>query len=248
MRILILGGTTEATMLVNHIQRFSDLSPILSLAGRTRNPLTPLIPFRIGGFGGVAGLHAFLRDHNIAAVIDATHPFAARMSANAAIACQEMAVPIASFTRPPWPEQAGDKWTSVDSVKAAVSALGTTPRRVFLTIGGIQLSAFISAPSHHYTIRTIEPPEAAALLPSHKLILARGPFRLDEEIVLLQQERIDVLVTKNSGGAATQPKITAARQLGLPVIIVERPAAPEIPQFVTIEEILAWIDDHRSLP
>jgi precorrin-6A/cobalt-precorrin-6A reductase len=248
MRILILGGTTEATTLARHLEGRHDVSPVLSLAGRTRKPVTPPIPFRIGGFGGVDGLRTYLQAQRINAVIDATHPFAAGMSANAAAACHALRLPVAGFTRSPWQAQDGDRWTRVDSVPAAVDALGTVARRVFLTIGGVQLAAFARAPHHHYIIRTIDPPEAIAALPSHKLVLARGPFRLDDEIALLQHERIDILVTKNSGGAATQAKITAARMLGLPVIMIERPPASDIRQFVAVQDVLAWIDHHRPPP
>ncbi len=131
---------------------------------------------------------------------------------------------------------------------AAVSALGSAPRRVFLTIGGVQVAAFAAAPQHHYLIRSIDPPVAVAALPSHRLILARGPFGVEDEVALMRRERIDVLVTKNSGGAATQAKISAARQLGVDVVIVERPAAQDIPQFVTAETVLAWIDAQRLAP
>ena len=248
MRILILGGTTEATVLIRAIQGREDLSPILSLAGRTQKPLIPSVPFRIGGFGGVEGLRAYIHDQEIDVVIDATHPFAAQMSANAAAACRAVEIPLAAYTRPPWSEQAGDKWTRVESVPDAVAALGSMSRRVFLTIGGVQLAAFTAAPHHHYIIRSIDPPQAVTFLPSHRLILARGPFRVDEEIALMRQERIDVLVTKNSGAAAIQPKIAAARQLGLPVIMIDRPAAQNIPQFVAISGVLAWLDCHRPLP
>ena len=225
-----------------------SLDPILSLAGRTRSPTPPPIPFRIGGFGGIPGLKTYLIEGRIAAVVDATHPFAARMSQNAAIACRDLAIPLAILTRPAWRQQGGDCWFGVTDMKAAVLALGETPRRVFLTVGTLQLAAFAAAPHHHYLVRTIEHPHGMAALPSHRLILARGPFGVEDEIALMQEERIEVLVTKNSGGAATEAKIAAARTLGVEVVMVERPATEDTRSFYTVDAVLAWIGDHRPAP
>src|SRR6266446_928034 len=202
MRLLILGGTTEATALARRI----------------------------------------------AAVVDATHPFAAQMSRNAAIACGELAIPLAMLTRPAWRKQAGDRWISVADMKAAVRALGEAPRRVFLTVGALQLAAFAAAPHHHYLARAIDHPHGMAALPSHKLILARGPFSVEDEMALMEEERIEVLVTKNSGGAATEAKIAAARTLGVEVVMVERPATEDARSLYTVEAVLAWIADHRPAP
>jgi precorrin-6A/cobalt-precorrin-6A reductase len=248
MRLLILGGTTEASALARHIAGRNDLDPILSLAGRTRNPIAPPISFRAGGFGGVAGLKAYLAETRIDAVIDATHPFAARMSVHAAQACGELNLPIAQFTRAPWRPVAGDRWMPVPDMAAAALALGTAPRRVLLTVGGLQLAAFAAAPQHYYVVRTIDPPEAIASLPDHRLVLARGPFALDDEIALLRDEQIDVLVTKNSGGNATEAKLTAARALGIQVIMVERPKAGDMLALETLDAVIGWIEDHRPTP
>nr|WP_294548227.1 cobalt-precorrin-6A reductase [uncultured Rhodopila sp.] len=248
MRLLILGGTTEASSLVRRIAERTDLQPVLSFAGRTQSPVTPPIPFRVGGFGGVAGLEAYLTEHGIRAVIDATHPFAAQMSQHAAAACGRLGVPLAVFTRPAWRRQIGDRWTGVAGMAAAARALGEQPRRVFLTIGGLQLAAFAEAPQHHYIVRTIDPPDAVRLLPSHRLILARGPFSLDDEIALMRDEKVDALVTKNSGGAATEAKLAAARALGIEMIVVERPEAGAVPVYETLDGILAWIEAHRGAP
>ena len=248
MRLLILGGTTEASALARRIAGRQDLDPILSLAGRTRSPVPPPIPFRIGGFGGIPGLKTYLIEGRIAAVVDATHPFAAQMSENAAIACRDLAIPLAILTRPAWRQQGGDRWISVADMKTAVRALGEKPRRVFLTIGALQLAAFAAAPHHHYLARTIEHPHGMAALPSHKLILARGPFSVEDETALMEEERIEVLATKNSGGAATEAKIVAARTLGVEVVMVERPATEDALSFYTVDAVLAWIDDHRPAP
>jgi precorrin-6A/cobalt-precorrin-6A reductase len=245
MRVLILGGTTEASALARRLAERADIQPVLSLAGRTRNPVAPPIPFRVGGFGGIEGLRTYLADHCVQAVVDATHPFAAQMSRHAVAACRTEGVPIAGFTRPPWTRQPDDRWTHVADMGAAAAALSTQPQRVFLTIGGIQLAAFARAPWHWYLVRTIDPP---AGMQAQKLILARGPFAVEQEIVLMRDERIDVLVTKNSGGSATGAKIEAARALRLPVVIVDRPAPEDYPTFHHLDAVLAWLEDHRSAP
>jgi precorrin-6A/cobalt-precorrin-6A reductase len=248
MRVLILGGTTEASALARRIAERRDLDPMLSLAGRTRNPVPPPIPFRVGGFGGIDGLKHYLTESRTDAVIDATHPFAAQMSRHAAAACGELALPLAVLTRPPWRSQDGDRWTNVGDVAAAVQALGERVRIVFLTVGSLQLAAFAGAPQHRYIVRTIDAPAAIGSLPSHRLILARGPFSVEDEIALMRQERVDVLVTKNSGGSATEAKLAAARALGIEVVMVERPAADAARVFATVEAILAWIEAHRPAP
>ena len=248
MRLLILGGTTEASDLARRIAGRPDLDPVLSFAGRTRSPAPPPIPFRVGGFGGVPGLQAYLAAHETSAVIDATHPFAMQMSRNAAAACRDRKIPLAVLTRPAWRRQPGDHWTSVVDMAAAVQALGEGPRNVFLTVGRLQLTAFAPAPRHRYIVRTIDSPDTIGSLPSHRLILARGPFSVDAEIALMRNERVDVIVTKNSGGAATEAKLAAARALGIDVIMVERPTPEAVPAFENVEDILAWIEAHRPAP
>lgn len=248
MRLLILGGTTEASALARQMAGRADISPVLSFAGRTRDPVPPPIPFRTGGFGGIDGLKAYLAEHRIDAVIDATHPFAARMSHHAEAACRDLHLPLAAFTRPGWTRQDGDRWTIVSGMPAAVRAIGDRPRTVFLTVGGLQVAAFAHAPKHRYIVRTIEPPDAIAALPDHRLILARGPFSAEDETALMRNEHVKVLITKNSGGAATEAKLTAARALGIEVIMVERPAAENVPVFHALDDILAWIEVHRPTP
>lgn len=248
MRLLILGGTTEASALARRLAGRSDLAPVLSLAGRTAAPVPPPVPYRIGGFGGVAGLEGYLRAERIGAVVDATHPFAARISAHAAQACTSLGVPLAVLTRRPWTPVEGDRWSEVADVPAAVAALGPVPRRVFLTVGRLSLPAFAAAPWHDYLVRTIDPPEPAENLPSQRLLLARGPFSMEDECALLTRERIDIVVSKNSGGAATSAKIEAARRLGLPVIMIARPAMPAVPVVTDAEAALAWIEAHRPAP
>jgi precorrin-6A/cobalt-precorrin-6A reductase len=248
MRLLILGGTTEASLLAQHVATRTDLTPLLSLAGRTRHPATPPIPFRMGGFGGVDGLIRFLVENAIDLVVDATHPFAAQMTRHAAMACSALNLPLAIFTRPEWIPEEGDRWTRVGDMQAAVAALGPDPRRVFLTIGGLQLAAFAAAPWHHYVIRAIEPPQAAAGLPHHDVILARGPYRLADEVSLMRDASIDSLVTKNSGGTPTGAKLHAARMLGIEVVMIDRPPIATGRRFDTLEAVTGWIDDHRATP
>jgi precorrin-6A/cobalt-precorrin-6A reductase len=242
MRILILGGTTEASALARRLAGHADIHAELSLAGRTRNPVAPPIPFRVGGFGGVEGLQAYLVEHQVDAVVDATHPFAAQMSRHAVAACRGPGVPIAGFSRSAWVEHRDDRWTRVPDMAAAAQALGTPARRVFLTVGGVQLGAFAQVPWHWYLVRTIDPPVG---LHVQRLILARGPFAVEDEIALMRGEQIDVLVTKNSGGTATGAKIEAARALGVEVVIVDRPAPQAYPAFERVDDVMAWIEAHR---
>jgi precorrin-6A/cobalt-precorrin-6A reductase len=248
MRLLILGGTTEATALAGRIANRRDLDPVLSFAGRTRNPSPPPVPFRIGGFGGVAGLETYLNEWKNGAVIDATHPFAVQISRNAVAACRNVGLPIAGLTRPPWQRQNDDRWTNVADMAGAVRALGDRARRVFLTIGGVQLVAFGQASHHRFVVRTIDRPEGLSALTFHRLILARGPFSVEDEIALMRDEQIDTLVTKNSGGSATEAKIKAARALGIEVVIVDRPAPEDYAAFHSIDGVLAWIEAHRPAP
>lgn len=219
MRVLILGGTTEATAIARALAGDGRFSPVLSLAGRTQRPAPPPIPWRSGGFGGAAGLAACLREFD--ALIDATHPFAARISANAAEAAALAGVPRVTVLRPAWTPQPGDDWQGVPSMAHAAAALGPRARRVFLTVGQ-ELAAF--GPPHSYLLRSVDPPADAP--PNATVIAARGPFTEAGDRALMAAHRIEVLVTKNSGGTAVAGKLAAARSLGLPVVIVDRPAPP----------------------
>jgi precorrin-6A/cobalt-precorrin-6A reductase len=221
---------------------------ILSLAGATANPAPTPIPQRVGGFGGTEGLAAFLAHERIGAVVDATHPFASRMSANAVAACQATNTPLVVFTRLPWTPEPGDRWIEVATMDDAVAALGAQPRTVFLTQGRLQLAAFTQAPQHRYIVRAIDRPAEIDALPDRKLILARGPFSLADELALMKRERIEALVTKNSGGRATYAKIEAARALGIEVVIVRQPPAPEAEALHDLDSVVAWIVAHRPVP
>ena len=221
---------------------------ILSLAGATANPAPVPIPQRVGGFGGPEGLAAYLQAERIDAVVDATHPFASRMSANAMAGCSATNTPLVVFTRPPWVREPGDRWIEVATMDDAVAALGLRPKAVFLTQGRLQLTAFTRAPQHRYVVRAIDRPAAIDALPKCKLILARGPFSLADELALMQREQIEALVTKNSGGPATYAKIVAARALDIEVVIMRQPPAPETETLHDLDAVLAWIAAHRGTP
>jgi precorrin-6A/cobalt-precorrin-6A reductase len=248
MRVLILGGTTEASDLARHLAGDPRFEATLSLAGRTATPRPQPIATRVGGFGGAERLADFLREQKIEAVIDATHPYAAQISANAVAACARTDVPLASFARPAWTLQPGDLWKGVPSADAAADALGKVPRRVFLTLGRQEVHLFAAAPQHHYIARLIEPPQQASLPPDLVLLRQRGPFDRDAELHLLKDEKVDVVVSKNSGGSATYGKIEAARELGLPVTMIARPDKPAGHVVASAEEAMAWLvhGAHRS--
>lgn len=248
MRILILGGTTQASDLARALATRADVEPLLSLAGRTQNPAPAPIPCRVGGFGGVEGLATFLRDHQFDALIDATHPFAAQISANARAASAASGVPLLVFSRPAWAPNEGDDWSEVGGVAEAVAALGAKPRRVFLTHGRLQLAAFAAAPQHFYLVRAIDRPEELRLLPHHKFISARGPFTLEGERDIMRAERIEFLVSKNSGGGATAAKLVAARELKIPVVLIARPQAEGAEEAARLADVLDWIEAHRPAP
>ena len=247
MNILILGGTTEASALARALEDAPPFRPILSLAGRTRAPTLPAIPSRRGGFGGIPGLIAYLETERIDALIDATHPFAAQMHTHAAAAAHATGTPRLVLLRPAWRPTPEDLWTTLPSMEAAVQALGPTPRRVFLTVGQQELAPFRAAPWHDYLIRSVEPPDPASLPPRTRCIAARGPFHEASERALLQSERIEVMVSKNSGGTAVEAKLAAARALRLPVLLVARPPEPEPPIVASIPEALAWLHAQVAL-
>ncbi len=241
MRVLLLGGTTEASALARLLAGDARFETTLSLAGRTSAPAAQAVPTRTGGFGGINGLVHFLEEERIDATVDATHPYAAQMSAHAVTACREAGVALASFTRAPWTAQPGDLWRHVPDSNHAAAALGPEPRRVFLTIGRQELPAFAAAPQHHYLARLIEAPDGKRLPPDLTLIAARGPFDVAAETALMRDERIDVVVSKNAGGEATYAKITAARALGLPVIMIARPDKPAGEVVHSTGEALQWL-------
>jgi precorrin-6A/cobalt-precorrin-6A reductase len=222
-RVLILGGTTEARELAARLGARNDLTVTLSLAGRTANPVEQPVPVRIGGFGGAEGLARYLRDESIELLIDATHPFAARISANAAAAAKLADVALLTLRRPEWRAVEGDIWTSVDTIPQAVAALGDAPRKVFVTLGRQELKPLEAAPQHFYAIRSVDPVEPRLAVPHAQYILDRGPFEESRERALLERLGIEAILSKNSGGAAAYAKLAAARALKIPVVLVRRP-------------------------
>jgi precorrin-6A/cobalt-precorrin-6A reductase len=251
MRVLILGGTTEASGLAHLLAADPRFETTLSLAGRTSNPRTQPVPTRIGGFGGADGLAAWLAQQAIEAVIDATHPYADQISFNVVAACEQLAIPLATILRPAWRLEPGDQWQTVANAEAAAEALGPEPRRVFLSLGRLELGAFAANPHHQYLARTVDPPRGVVLPRDIRLILDRGPFDEPAETALLVKEMIDVLVSKNSGGAATYAKIKAARKLGIPVVMIARPHKSHGHVVDTAEAAAKWLEQrlaHRAIP
>lgn len=238
--ILLLGGTTEASALARLLAA-QGMSATLSYAGRTENPRPQPVPCRIGGFGGVEGLVAYLREHGVTHLVDATHPFAARMSTHAAAAARIAEVPLVALTRPEWRCEEGDNWAGVPSIEAAVAALAGPPRRVLLALGRMHVDAFAAQPQHHYLLRFVDAPREAPALPDHHLIVDQGPFSVEGDRGLLRDHAIDLVVSKNAGGSGAQAKLIAARELGLPVMMIERPAMPERREMFRPEDVLDWI-------
>ncbi len=245
MRVLILGGTAEARALAAALTGLPGVRPVSSLAGRVADPLLPAGEVRIGGFGGAEGLAKWLAAAQagaepIAAVVDATHPFAATISRSAARAADATAIPILALRRPGWTQIAGDDWHRQPSTAAAAAALAGMAERVFLTTGRSDLAPFAGLDRHWFLIRSIEQPPPP--MPSrHRLVLARGPFGVAEEIELMAEHRVGVLVTKDSGGPLTAAKLVAARELGLPVLLIDRPPVPDVPSVPTVEAALDWV-------
>ncbi|UYH51222.1 cobalt-precorrin-6A reductase [Candidatus Kirkpatrickella diaphorinae] len=240
MKILILGGTREARLLAEDPHVPQQARFIFSLAGVTQAPDLPHVQTRLGGFGGIEGLIAYLKRENIAAVIDATHPFAARISHHAAAACAATCRPILRLGRPAWRKQPGDHWVDVATLNDAIPALGMASCRVLLTTGRQHVAPFMAAPQHRYFLRSIEP--VSQNLPAFfETIIARPPFTLEDELALFTLLKIDTLVTKNSGAPAIAAKLDAARQLGLRVVMINRPPLPPIEEVSTIEGALQWV-------
>jgi precorrin-6A/cobalt-precorrin-6A reductase len=240
MRALILGGTGDANRLAEGCVR-EKIDAIYSYAGRTQIPLGHSLPTRIGGFGGVAGLAHFIREQGITHIVDATHPFAAEISRHAVEACAATGAPMLALERAPWVRAADDNWTEVADVDAAVAALPEKRACVFLAIGRQHLAPFAVKPQHAYTLRFVDAPAGALPLPDAEVIVSRGPFTLQSDRELLRSRNIEFLVARNSGGAGARAKIDAARELRLPVIMIERPALPERPRVESVKEVLAWL-------
>lgn len=241
--VLILGGTGEARALARLLVEKRHWRVISSLAGRVTAPALPVGEVRIGGFGGPEALTTWLRAERVAAVVDATHPFAARISASAAVAAPAARVPLLMLRRPAWTAGPDDRWQRVPDMRAAAAALSSTEGPVLLTTGRGGLGAFAQLP-HRFVIRTVDPPQPP-LPPDRVLVLDRGPFNLEGERYLMTTHGIRTLVTKDSGGSMTVAKLEAARALGVDVVMVDRPPVdPAVPTVADPADVLPWLAGH----
>lgn len=245
-RLLILGGTGEAGALARALEDYPNLEVISSLAGRTTGGRDLPGALRIGGFGGVDGLAAYLATSDIDLLVDATHPYAAQITRNAADAATAAGVPRLRLLRPPWPEQPGDRWQRVPDTASAAQALTDYGRNVFLATGRQELAAFAQLTDRRFLVRLVDPPEAPLELPNATVVTGRGTFEEAGDRALLQEHAIDVVVSKNSGGPGAYAKIAAARSLALPVVMIDRPAEPESETVVDVEAAVDWIFHHQD--
>ncbi|NES77824.1 MULTISPECIES: cobalt-precorrin-6A reductase [unclassified Okeania] len=240
-RVLILGGTGNGWKLAALATTIPGLEVINSLAGRTRQPSIKFTHTRIGSFGGVPGLTEYLQAQQIDLLIDATHPFAVQISWNAAIATSELNIPHLMLISPPWEKTEGDRWVEVENKQTVIEILPKLAQRVFLSIGRQELASYAHLQNLWFLMRTIDPPKLNTLLPPGKLLTKRGPFSLLEERSLLQKYKIEAIVSKNSGGDATYAKIIAARELGIPVVMIQRPPLPDGKQVTDVESAVSWL-------
>lgn len=236
----MLGGTTEASALARLLAQ-AGLRATLSYAGRTDSPRAQPVPIRVGGFGGVEGLVAYLRDHHVTHLVDATHPFAATMSANAVEATRLAGVPLIALSRPPWVAVEGDRWSHVPDIAAAVAALAGPPRRIMLALGRMHVDAFAAQPQHDYLLRFVDAPATPPALPRHTLVVDRGPFSVEADMALMREQAIDLILCKNGGGSGAQAKLIAARALGLPVMMIDRPALPQRMEVWRPDDVMDWL-------
>lgn len=217
------------------------LDAVYSYAGRVATPKAQPLPTRVGGFGGVDGLVHYMREHNITHVVDATHPFAAQMSWNAFHACKQVGVALCALTRPAWQSQEGDYWTHVADIDGAVAALEGPAKRVLLALGKQNVPAFAAQPQHHYVLRLVDEPDEAPAVPNHTVVVSRGPFDVAGDLALIQKHGVELVVCKNSGGAGAEAKLTAARKLELPVVMIDRAALPPRKELATVDAALEWL-------
>jgi precorrin-6A/cobalt-precorrin-6A reductase len=241
-RVLVLGGTGDAVSLATQASKIPGIEVISSLAGRTQNPISSgavrIGAVRIGGFGGAAGLANYLRDRPIHLLIDATHPFAAQITHNAAIAAAEVGIPFLMLNRPAWEKMPGDRWIKVPDHATAATVLPA--QRIFLTIGRQELSAYAHC-DHWFLMRMIDPPAPNMAVPNGEILLKRGAFDVGDEKKILRNYDIGAIVSKNSGGDATYAKIIAAREMDIPVVMVQRPAMPEGDTVSSVEDAIRWV-------
>jgi precorrin-6A/cobalt-precorrin-6A reductase len=245
-RLLIVGGTGDAVRLAARAIDLPGLTVITTLAGRTNHPRSIAGIVRIGGFGGEAGLVEYLQTEKIDFIIDATHPFAAQISWHVAGAATKVGIPSVMLIRPEWTRSSEDNWIEIESIEAAVKAIPASAERILIAIGRQQLAPFAVLTDKWCLMRSIDPPDPSIPLPPGKLLLDRGPFSLERERELLRADRIQAIVSKNSGGAATYAKIIAARELGLPVVMVQRPIEPEGEIVTDVDGGMQWLIDRLT--
>ncbi|MBT6533829.1 MAG: cobalt-precorrin-6A reductase [Marinovum sp.] len=241
VNLLILAGTTEASQLAKQVSA-AKIKAVLSYAGRVERPKPQPLPRRIGGFGGVEGLKTYLRENSITHVVDTTHPFAVQMSQHAVDACVDLDLPLMAFSRPEWKPIAGDNWTEVEDIPAAVSALKGAKKRIMLALGRMHLEAFAKQPHHRYLLRLVDPPGKEPSLPNHDIVVCRGPFTKEGDLALMRDYNIELVVCKNAGGVASRAKLDAARTLSLPVIMIARPRLDR-PRLETgsLSKVMQWL-------
>jgi precorrin-6A/cobalt-precorrin-6A reductase len=248
MRILILGGTQEGFDLAEQLAEVEGVEIISSLAGRTREPRTPKGKVRSGGFGGAEGLARYLREQHITHLINAVHPFAEEISANAIAAVEAAGIPLMRVLRPAWTAQHDDRWVGARHAAEAAELCRREGGRIFLTLGSGELAAFAHVHNAHFVVRMVDVPDEMPLR-DYRIIAARGPFSLQDELRLLAEHHIGLVVAKNSGGGATYAKIEAARRMGLPVIMIERPAIALDPGSLAVASVadaVAWVVAGRA--
>jgi precorrin-6A/cobalt-precorrin-6A reductase len=240
--VLVLGGTSEARALAAELVGQPGLRVISSLAGRVSNPVLPAGEVRVGGFGGAAGLAAWARTEGVGAVVDATHPFAETISAHAVEACAQAGLPLLRLARPAWTPQDGDDWHDAGSLDEAAAMLPGLGTRVFLTTGRQGLASFAALDRLWFLIRCVDPPDGGVLPARCEVVLARGPYERESERALMRRFGIEVLVTKNSGGPLTEGKLDAARDLGIPVVMISRPSAATAESVTAVSDAVRWVE------
>jgi precorrin-6A/cobalt-precorrin-6A reductase len=243
MRILILGGTQEAFELAERLAEVAGIEIISSLAGRTKEPRLPKGHVRTGGFGGADGLARYLRAELISHLVNAAHPFAEQISANALAAAEAAGIPMMRLLRPAWTARPDDHWITARHAPEAAELCRREGGRIFLTLGSGEIEAFADIHNAHFLVRMVDVPEKLPLR-DYRIIAARGPFSLQDELRLLAEHHIGLIIAKNSGGDATYAKIEAARRMTLPVIMIDRPRIaldPQSPAVATVEDVIAWI-------
>ncbi|WP_273207057.1 cobalt-precorrin-6A reductase [Marinobacter subterrani] len=246
MKVLILGGTSEANTLAPALA-VRNIPAVYSYAGRVSNPKPQPVPVRTGGFGGTQGLADFLRRENITHLVDATHPFAQQMSLNAVAAAAEIGTPLLALTRSAWKPEPGDQWQRMPTMEAAVASLRGKQQRVMLAIGRMHLDEFAAQPQHHYLLRLVDQPLEPLPLPHRTIVVDRGPFTVEEDRALLQRHRIELVVSKNAGGEGAAAKLVAARELGIPVLMIDRPLLPPRDEVHHVERVLQWLGHDTDL-